>query len=478
MKKIIKQLNASILRDSVIPRNHAYAALTLALFTATAVWLVPHSNTHEFIHDKPLPKPIHNPEQDKVLASQAANTDFADSPKDLMQDDDSLPGMPADANAKDDQPLDYTVKDDDNLSTIFSTLNISQATLQQLIAADKDKALTRIKAGQQLTFEIDGDNVLQHFIFPVSGTQHLEFTLKGDAYVSELINDKTMTPAEEAQASAIPPSRVLHATINKSFASAALDAGLDYAQIARVIKLFSGKIDFRRDLQPGDSFEILLDKPTTSGQVADDAQILAVVLQVKGKNYSAYRGPNNHFFDDKGRDFSFTSSGNFLRYPIAGPVRVSSNFNPARKNPVTGRIMPHNGTDFATPIGTKVLATGDGVIVKVMRTPSTGIYIVLRNSSKYSSVYMHLSKALVKAGQKVHMGQAIALSGNTGRSTGPHVHYEFHINNRPVNPLRADLPINNPDKSMKDQKLMLSKIKHYKALLAENTAKTTTAKAQ
>jgi murein DD-endopeptidase len=470
MKKIIQQLNARVLRENTLPRNHAYAILSLFLFTSAAVWLIPHHSRHDLIQDKPLPKPqVENADADAALAQQAANTEFVDTPKDLLQDDDSLPDLPDSASAKDIQPLDYTVKDDDNLSYIFDSLNISQATLQQLMSADKTQALTRIKAGQKLSFELDNNNVLQHFILPLNGTQSLEFTLKDDTYTTQTLTDNPLGDAGvETKSVAAEPTRVLHGVINKSFASDALDAGLGYTQISRIIKLFQGKIDFRRDLRAGDSFEVLMDKPTASGQALDDAEILAIVLQVKGKNYAAYRGPDQHYYDEKGQDFSYASNGKFMRYPIPGDTKVSSGFDPARKNPVTGRVMPHNGVDFPVHVGTKVVATGDGVIVKAARSPSTGIYIVLRNSSRYSSVYMHLSKALVKPGQKVTMGQAIALSGNTGRTTGPHLHYEFHINNRAVNPLRADLPINNAGQATKNQKLMKGKIKQYNQLLANN----------
>ena len=109
-------------------------------------------------------------------------------------------------------------------------------------------------------------------------------------------------------------------------------------------------------------------------------------------------------------------------------------------------------------------ATGDAVVVKATRHRDMGIYIVLRHSGRYSSVYMHLSKSMVKPGQKVKMGQIIGLSGNTGRSTGPHLHYEFHVNNRPVDPMRVDLPMNEPMQN-KARKTLVAKIQEYKRQL-------------
>ncbi|KTR51926.1 peptidase, partial [Pantoea ananatis] len=120
--------------------------------------------------------------------------------------------------------------------------------------------------------------------------------------------------------------------------------------------------------------------------------------------------------------------------------RVSSNFNPRRLNPVTGRIAPHKGVDFALPIGTPVLAVGDGEVVVAKNGGAAGNYVAIRHGRQYMTRYMHLKKVLVKPGEKVKRGDRIALSGNTGRSTGPHLHFEIWINNQAVNPLTAKLP--------------------------------------
>lgn len=102
--------------------------------------------------------------------------------------------------------------------------------------------------------------------------------------------------------------------------------------------------------------------------------------------------------------------------------------------------MPHKGVDFALPIGSPIIAPADGIVEEVAYQGSgAGRYLMLRHGREYQTVYMHLSKVLVKAGQSVKQAN-IALSGNTGRSTGPHLHYEFHINGRPVNPLKVKLP--------------------------------------
>ena len=123
-------------------------------------------------------------------------------------------------------------------------------------------------------------------------------------------------------------------------------------------------------------------------------------------------------------------------------MRISSSFNPNRRHPVTGKVRPHNGTDFAVRVGTPVISPADGVVTKAAYSRSAGYYIVIRHRGSYSTVYMHLSKLGVKAGQRVKIGQTIARSGNTGLSTGPHLHYELRRNGKPVNAMRINLPKN------------------------------------
>ena len=156
----------------------------------------------------------------------------------------------------------------------------------------------------------------------------------------------------------------------------------------------------------------------------------------EGKDYYAIRAEDGKFYDRNGTGLA----KGFLRFPTAKQFRISSNFNPRRTNPVTGRVAPHRGVDFAMPQGTPVLSVGDGEVVVAKRSGAAGYYVAIRHGRSYTTRYMHLRKILVKPGQKVKRGDRIALSGNTGRSTGPHLHYEVWINQQAVNPLTAKLP--------------------------------------
>lgn len=477
MRQILKSLSGAVFSSLPFPRQHLYAILTLVLFSFAAMTLLP--APEHLLSDKPLPVVPDDSSTDTALNKQAADTEFITAPSDILLDDDAQDIMDGTATATTDNELQvtaYTVKDDDNLSSIFNTLNLPAALLQNMLAVDSHNVLVHLRPGQNLSFFLDDHNELQKLSIPASsGRQAVFVRQSGDKFqllmeaanqaLPAMSDEVTSAEKTEKQKSSQRPTRVLQGSIQGTFVQSAKAAGLGSDHIRRIIRVFQGRVDFRRDLKKGDSFRVLLDHQTVDDKAPDDAKVLAVILSAKGRTYTAFRNiEDNQFYDATGNSLSMTQSGKFMRYPIPGRPKVSSGFNPGRQNPVTGRIMPHNGTDFPVPVGSKVEATGDGVIVKVAHHPDCGIYIVLRNSGRYSSVYMHLSKALVRVGQKVNLGQVIALSGNTGRTTGPHLHYEFHINDHPVDPMRVDLPVNDPERTKADKK-MLAKIKELKRLI-------------
>lgn len=528
MKRILTPFTGLANRELPIPRQHLYAIIMLACFSVASITLLPPPG--ELLSDKPMPVSAEDLSVDAELSKQAADTEFVAVPNQALLDDaDDLNDGISDgmtdgvtASTGELQQMDYTVKDDDNLSYIFNTLNLSPISLQKLVAVDIQNSLVRLKPGQKISFYLDDENVIQKLSIPLELEKRVIFERKGDEYKSRIeqsdaaANDskqesvsvadadtaadesnkadspaitaekakiskkeaariaaeekagKASTQVAEKKAAvrpAIRPTRVLRGSITGSFGSSARSAGLSAGHIHQVARLFQGQIDFRRDLKNGDTFKVLFDRNAIAGKAGSDARVLAVIIGSKGKTYSAFRSSDdNQFYDDDGSSLSMTKSGKFMRFPIPSSTRISSGFNPHRRNPVTGRVMAHNGTDFSVRVGTPVQATGDAVVVKATRHPDMGVYIVLRHSGRYSSVYMHLSKSMVKPGQKIKMGQVIGLSGNTGRSTGPHLHYEFHVNNRAVNAMRVDLPMNEPMQN-KTRKSLVAKIKEYKRML-------------
>lgn len=233
-----------------------------------------------------------------------------------------------------------------------------------------------------------------------------------------------------------PVQRLFAGTVSGSFARSAQATGLSSGSVTELTRVLEKKLDFRRDSRRGDRFNVLVESDMIDGQELD-ARVLAVHYEGERMDLTIVRNAT----DDK----FYTPEGSglepgFARYPFEGSYRLSSSFNPRRKHPVTGRISPHNGTDFAMPIGTPVVAPADGRVERVANHAAAGRYVVIRHDNGYRTRYLHLSRPLVSVGERVTMGERIALSGNTGRSTGPHLHYEVIVNNSPVNAMSVELP--------------------------------------
>jgi len=183
---------------------------------------------------------------------------------------------------------------------------------------------------------------------------------------------------------------------------------------------------------------VLVESDMIDGETLD-SRVLAVQYNGERMDLTVVRNvTDDNFYTPEGGSLDPA----FSRHPFEGSYRLSSNYNPRRKHPVTGRISPHNGTDFAMPIGTPVTAPANGVVERVSNHHAAGRYIVVRHDNGYRTRYLHLSRPLVNQGERVTMGERIALSGNTGRSTGPHLHYEVIVNNSPVNAMTVALPEN------------------------------------
>ena len=317
---------------------------------------------------------------------------------------------------------EYVVSTGDTLSSILNQYGIDMSDITQLAAADKE--LRNLKIGQQLSWTLTADGDLQRLTWEVSRRETR-------TYDRTATNGFKMT-SEMQQGDWI--NSVIKGTVGGSFVTSAKNAGLTSAEVSAVIKAMQWQMDFRK-LKKGDEFSVLMSREMLDGK-REQSQLLGVRLRSEGKDYYAFRAADGKFYDRNGTGLA----KGFLRFPTTKQFRISSNFHPRRVNPVTGRVAPHKGVDFAMPQGTPVLAVGDGEVVVAKRSGAAGYYIAIRHGRTYTTRYMHLRKLLVKPGQKVKRGDRIALSGNTGRSTGPHLHYEMWINQQAVNPLTAKLP--------------------------------------
>ncbi|WP_432454127.1 MULTISPECIES: peptidoglycan DD-metalloendopeptidase family protein [unclassified Agarivorans] len=327
------------------------------------------------------------------------------------------------------QSYSYTIKEGDTLGKIFNRFKIDQTTMYQVLEADVSVlALDTLSPGHKLTFTIDHDTQqLQSLRLAFNPAQQIIFT-RVDATNFEY---QTISIDGQWQKQAIT------GTIQGSFYLSARKVGLTPSEIEQVAQMFQDKIRFERDFRAGDVFQVVRNRQFIDDALTGQSEISAVRIFNRGKQYSAYLFNNGNYYDQAGESLARA----FMRVPLKHNQRVSSPFNPRRKHPVTGRISPHNGTDFSVAIGTPVLAAGDGVVMRVENHPYAGKYIVIQHGGKYRSRYLHLNKFKVKKGQRVTRGQVIAESGNTGRTTGPHLHYEFHINGRAVNPMTAKIPL-------------------------------------
>lgn len=330
-------------------------------------------------------------------------------------------------------PVDYEIKPGDTWARIWllhgGTVEGARSAQNQLDKLDDKGPVLRAGDTLRLSLSRAGD---------IAGLRKRErngkiFELRGNSvegYSSRL-----------GQARIVEQKRFVGGVITSSLSAAADDADIPYAIVDAMVDYFGTKIDFRKDLQPGDTFAVLYtDRRLKDGTELEQGPIEAVSIELSGVMHAVvrYTGADGvaRYFDEKGEPL-----GNyFLRYPLQFS-RISSIFTNARFHPVLGINRPHNGVDFAAATGTPVRTIGDGTVTVAGFRGSTGNMIKIQHNDRWSTVYMHLSKieAGVKVGAKVVRGQQIGAVGMTGLATGPHLHFEVHEHDAYVDPIKANL---------------------------------------
>lgn len=225
--------------------------------------------------------------------------------------------------------------------------------------------------------------------------------------------------------------------IQGSLYESAQRLGATPAITAQVAKLFAHKLDFQRDIQPGDDFRLVFDrKVTESGRTIETGDL--EYAELHGVKFFRFErdGGEAEYFDETGKNIR----GFLLRTPVDG-ARLTSGFG-KRRHPILGYARAHQGVDFGAGSGTPVLAAGDGVVVKAGRWGGYGNWLQIRHSGGWDTGYAHLSRYAkgLRPGMKVRQGQVVAYVGTTGLSTGPHLHYEVWQRGRRVNPVGAKVP--------------------------------------
>ena len=229
--------------------------------------------------------------------------------------------------------------------------------------------------------------------------------------------------------------------IKNSLYNSAQKQGVDPEIIIEFARIFGFEIDFQRDIRENDEFQILYERfEDDDGEVQKNGEIIFVYMNNNGKEISLYR-----FKDQKNNIGYYSKDGKsiekaLMKTPING-ARLSSSFG-LRKHPILGYNKLHQGTDFAAPKGTPIMASGSGTIEMASWNGAYGKYVRIRHNSTYKTAYAHLSRfgKNIRRGAKVQQGQIIGYVGSTGRSTGPHLHYEVLIKNKRVNSQNLKLP--------------------------------------
>ncbi|OIQ25227.1 peptidoglycan DD-metalloendopeptidase family protein [uncultured Vibrio sp.] len=352
----------------------------------------------------------------------------------------------------------HTIGSGESAAILFQRLGLSSRLLYQLTTTNDDikNQLTRIKPGDVFQFGFNENNELIQLKRKLSAYETFVISRTSDGFDSTLDKKELQYQYNYAEAE-----------ITSNFWNAGMNAGLTANQIMELAGIFGWDIDFALDIRSGDQFKMLYQEQVVEGEVIGRGKIIAAIFSNQGDTFTAILDDNTgNYFDENGRAMKKA----FLRSPVDFR-RVTSNFNPTRRHPVTGKVRAHRGTDYAAPVGTPIWAAGDGIVQKSSYNQFNGNYVFIRHSNTYITKYLHLNKRKVKTGDRVKQGQTIGTLGGTGRVTGPHLHYEFLVNGVHKNARTVKLP---QSKSLKGQaketfiansKIRLARLDRYSELL-------------
>ncbi|MBN3491352.1 peptidoglycan DD-metalloendopeptidase family protein [Vibrio neptunius] len=353
----------------------------------------------------------------------------------------------------------HTIGSGDSMALLFQRAGLSSRLLYDLTTTSKEikQQLTRVRPGDSFQFGFDTNDQLVQIKRQLNAYETFLITRSETGFTSQLNKKEVSYQYNYAEAD-----------ITSNFWNAGVGAGLTANQIMELAGIFGWDIDFALDIRKGDHFEILYQERVVEGEVVGRGKIIAAIFTNQGDTFKAIiNDKNGNYYDENGRAMKKA----FLRSPLDFR-RVSSNFNPRRRHPVTGKVRAHRGTDYAAPVGTPIWAAGDGIVQKSSYNQFNGNYVFIKHSNTYITKYLHLTKRTVKTGQRVKQGQTIGTLGGTGRVTGPHLHYEFLVNGVHKNPRTVKLPqsksLTGKDKAtfIANAKLRLEKLDRYGELLA------------
>lgn len=322
-----------------------------------------------------------------------------------------------------------TIKPRDNLIKIFKRSSLDPKIADAILFANKSlKELRALKVGQEINLAFDQNKVLQSVSYQPDFKTTITFSRANNfrAQVSQLV------PVAKLEYAFAP--------IEGSIFIAAQKAGIPKKVFSQVANALNSKINLKKGVRKGDKLALIYKDYYVKDKKVGNEEVVAAQIMHKNKAYSVLS-----FTDPKGNTNFYTPDGYslkspFIRFPTQF-VRISSPFSLGRYHPILGYVRPHTGVDLAGHFGTPIKATSDGVISLEGYRGGTGKTIEIKHN-QFSTLYGHM-EAFAKglhAGQTIHQGQLIGYMGNTGLATGPHLHYEFHINGKAYNPLTVKFP--------------------------------------
>ena len=292
--------------------------------------------------------------------------------------------------------------------------------------------LNKLNVNQKFSFTIDQtSSIVKEFIFQVSNTEKIYLTRKNE---TKKFDQKILVT--KLNKIIVYDESIILESLYKSATNQKIPAGI----IIEFARIYGFQVDFQRDIRKQDSFQIMYEVfLDDKKKIIETGNILYANLKLSGEDNSLY------YFDSKNSEGHYDKSGKSVRKalmktPING-ARLSSSFG-MRKHPIDGFNKMHRGTDFAAPMGTPIMASGNGVIKKAGWCGGGGNCVIIKHNSTYQTVYAHMSKFAkgIRKGTRVKQGQTIGFVGSTGKSTGPHLHYEVIVNGKRINSQTLKLP--------------------------------------
>lgn len=325
--------------------------------------------------------------------------------------------------------LELKVQNGDTLVGMLLKNNVPSSDAHNVVAALKREFNPRsLKVGQKISLTLARHESLadaaavKDLAIKLPNLSTVELKAAGDTFSVAAIKAELKDRAYRG-----------FGTVRSSLFQAGYDAGIPGGAMGEVVQAFSYDVDFQRDIHPGDTIEVLLDrKETAEGSVGGYGNVRYAALTLNGKKHEIFRFKDSYgvaWYDAKGNSVKKS----LLRTPI-NAARITSGFG-MRRHPILGYSKMHKGTDFGATVGTPIMAAGDGIVKQRNWNGAYGNFVLIQHNGTYSTAYAHMSRfGNIKQGQRVKQGQVIGYVGTTGRSTGPHLHYEVRQHGQQVNP--------------------------------------------